>query len=325
MLQQTRVDTVIPYFVRFTERFPTVHDLASAPIEDVLAMWSGLGYYRRARSMSLAAREVVARFDGRFPKTREHLESLPGIGPYTAGAIASIAYGREEALVDGNVSRVLARVLDSDSPLGSKEATHRLWETARALVRGRDPGALNQSLMELGALVCTPRLPRCGVCPIHHLCRARAAGTEGSLPRKRAKRRVPTVELDAFVIERNGAVLLGRRPETGLFAGLYEPPMVDRGAEVNLIRTMRAPEAVAQARHVLTHRVLDVRVLTARAEVRARARIVAPYSGVAWIERDALRGRTVGLSSLARRVLESSGILSPREGASAPPIREEIG
>nr|MDQ3035848.1 A/G-specific adenine glycosylase [Myxococcota bacterium] len=182
MLQQTRVPTALRYYDRFLARFPDAHALAAASEDDVLSMWSGLGYYRRARLLHRGVREVVARYDGRVPEDAEARRALPGIGRYTAGAIGSIAFDREEALVDGNVARVLARLRGIDTPLGRADTESRLWSEAESLVRGPRPGALNQSLMELGATICTPSSPRCEHCPVAASCVARATDRTGELP-----------------------------------------------------------------------------------------------------------------------------------------------
>ena len=182
MLQQTQVVTVIPYFQRFTERFPTVEALAAAPLDDVLRLWEGLGYYARARNLHRAAQQVVAEFGGRLPDTVEGLSQLPGIGAYTAGAIASIAFGRDAPVVDGNVRRVLCRVYAIRSDLRQPQVGRRLWALAEMnLPRGK-AGRWNEALMELGATVCQPRSPRCNECPLAKGCRARALGLQEKLP-----------------------------------------------------------------------------------------------------------------------------------------------
>jgi A/G-specific adenine glycosylase len=312
MLQQTRVETVVPYFERFVTRYPRVADLAAAPLDDVLGMWSGLGYNRRARSMWSAAREVVARFGGELPSARAELESLPGIGPYTAGAIASIAHGREEALVDGNVSRVLARLFVIEDPLGAPAATRKLWAIAAELVRGPRPGDFNQALMELGATVCVPEQPRCHLCPIASACRARAAGVERELPKAAPKRSAPEVELTALVVARRRDVLLMKRPERGLYAGLWEPPMIATGdAARGRAALGLTSEGARRGRfeHVLTHRRLAV--VVELHETRSAARpTLEPYVRAGWTRLDELEGGgpPLGLSRLARRVLEAAGV-----------------
>lgn len=226
MLQQTRVDTVVPYYQRFLERFPRVESLAEAPLETVLSEWSGLGYYRRARMLHAAAKVVVERHGGRFPRTADVLRSLPGVGRYTAGAIASIAWGEKTPLVDGNVARVMARLyaLEEDPTRGAGHAN--VWSIAHSLVPDDAPGDFNQALMELGATVCTPRVPRCRDCPLFAVCRARQRGLENELPRIAAKERPVERSLAALVVRTSSGVLLARRHEGGLFGGLWEPPAV---------------------------------------------------------------------------------------------------
>ena len=182
MLQQTRVETAIPYYERFLERFPDVAALASADLDDVLGAWAGLGYYSRARNLHAAARLVAERHGGEVPDDVEQLRALPGVGRYTAGAIASIAFDRPEPVVDGNAARVLTRLHDIREDVRSARVARRLWEESAALVRGPQPGLLNQALMELGARVCTPRAPRCPTCPLLRHCAAYRAGDPESLP-----------------------------------------------------------------------------------------------------------------------------------------------
>ncbi len=237
MLQQTRVDTVVPYFHRFLARFPDVRALAAAELDDVLHLWSGLGYYRRARQLYATAREVTERYGGVFPDEAPALRGLPGIGAYTAGAIASIAYGRREPLVDGNVARVLARLEGIADPVKSPAVVRALWAAAARLLPDGRPGRFNEALMELGATVCTPRDPRCDACPVASFCVARGSGRERELPVTESKRRVPTIEAVAVVLaDAAGLVLFARRREGGLFGGLWEPPMVEGSASVEAAR-----------------------------------------------------------------------------------------
>jgi A/G-specific adenine glycosylase len=304
MLQQTRVETVTPYFERFMRRFPTMTALASADVDHVLELWSGLGYYRRARMLWLAAREVVARFGGELPADRSALESLPGIGPYSAGAIASIAYGKREALVDGNVARVLSRLHAIEHRVGSKESAKRCWALARELVDGDEPGDLNQALMELGATICTPKSPRCAACPVRESCVAAREGRTAKLPLPKLKRSAPTVELDAFVVRHSGEVLLAKRPIEGLFGGLWEAPTRERGPSGSAPNWLASLGGEAQPldgeiEHVLTHRVLRIRVFVLDSERRADV-VVPGYSETAWTKAD---GAGAALSTLARKVL----------------------
>ncbi|HSA24280.1 MAG TPA: A/G-specific adenine glycosylase, partial [Myxococcota bacterium] len=227
MAQQTRLETVQPYFERFLIRFPDLAALAAASLDDVLAMWSGLGYYRRARLLHRAARRVVEVHGGALPADPQALRALPGVGRYTAGAIASVAFGLPEPVLDGNVKRVLSRLLDLELAVDSAAGERRLWTEAETLVRASgDPSALNQGLMELGALICSPLSPACQECPLAPACLARRAGTQAKRP-VRAPRRAPRVQpMAALVVRRaDGAVLLRKNPPEGLFGGLWSVPL----------------------------------------------------------------------------------------------------
>ena len=219
MLQQTRVETVKPYYERWLERFPTLPTLAEAPLDDVLKAWEGLGYYSRARNLHRAVREVAERYGGQVPDDPEAFRALPGVGRYTAGAVLSIAFGRPEPLVDGNVRRVFARWRDEPEPRDAE-----LWALAEELVPGERPGDLNQALMELGATVCTPRAPRCPACPVRDFCAAYAAGTQDERPLPKKARALPHEHQAVAVIERDGRLLLARRPVDARLGGLWEFP-----------------------------------------------------------------------------------------------------
>ncbi len=232
MLQQTRVETVVPYWERFLARFPTVVELARASEDELLAAWSGLGYYRRARSLRRAAIVIVERFGGRFPRAPADALALPGVGPYTAGAVLSIAYDEPRALVDGNVLRVFARLFALTAPLGSRELSQRVWTLAEKLVPGKPeavaevhgPGAWNQALMELGATLCVPREPRCRACPVRELCAANLRGITAELPRPGRKPASVGVEIEIMVVARAGRFLVERRAPSGRMAGMWECP-----------------------------------------------------------------------------------------------------
>ncbi|OUM96336.1 MAG: A/G-specific adenine glycosylase [Paenibacillaceae bacterium ZCTH02-B3] len=231
MLQQTRVDTVIPYFNRFVERFPTVRDLAEAPEAEVLKLWEGLGYYSRARNLQAAARQVMERHGGRLPAEREALARLKGIGPYTVGAILSIAFNVPEPAVDGNVMRVLSRFFGLEDDVARPATRVRMEALARELIPEGHAGDFNQGLMELGALVCTPRAPQCAVCPVAAECEARRSGRQESLPVK-AKAKAPRPEYRLAVLVEGagplaGRVLVRQRPAEGLLARLWELPHVE--------------------------------------------------------------------------------------------------
>jgi A/G-specific adenine glycosylase len=271
MLQQTRVDTVLRYYDRFLERFPTTHALAEASEDAVMAAWSGLGYYRRARMLHAGVREVVARYGGRLPQEPDARRALPGVGRYTAGAIGSIAFGRSEPVVDGNVARVLCRLFGIDTPPAQSSTQKRLWQEAEHLVQGPRPGALNQALMELGATVCSKRSPACRQCPVRSHCAAYAQGRTDELPRakqKRAPRSVAVLGLLATRQRGDRLELWLDRGEGSLFSGLWNLPMAEgRGREAaqgllaqSGLRGRLATRAETQLEHVLTHMKLRVQL-----------------------------------------------------------------
>lgn len=224
MLQQTRVDTVIPYFQRWMARFPNVTALAEAPLDEVLRLWEGLGYYSRARNLHRAAQVVTAQYGGQLPAERAALEKLPGIGRYTAGAIASMAFGQDEAALDGNIRRVLARLFDVALPARSPAGEARLWELARQVLPPGEAGDFNQALMDLGSSICTPRSPACLVCPLTSLCRARQLGVQELRPVLEARSAVPHLTVTAAVLRRDSQVLIAQRPPQGLLGGMWEFP-----------------------------------------------------------------------------------------------------
>ena len=260
MLQQTRVDTVRPYFERWMQRFPTVAALAEAPLDDVLKAWEGLGYYSRARNFHRAAGLVHQQHGGRVPGDPDAFRALPGVGRYTAGAVMSIAFGREEPVVDGNVRRVFARLVDDPDP-----ADERLWSMASALVRGPRPGDVNQSVMELGATVCVPRNPRCGDCPVRESCGAFAAGTQNERPARKKAKPLPHEDTAVPVIERDGHVLLVRRPVAARLGGMWAFPAAiradgesvasaaERAGREGLGIAIRAGAPVCVVEHTFTH------------------------------------------------------------------------
>jgi A/G-specific adenine glycosylase len=300
MLQQTQVDRVIPFYLAFLERFPSVEALARAPLDDVLARWRGLGYYARARSLHAAAREVVAHHGGRLPETVEALRELPGFGRYTAGAVASIAFGVQAPVVDGNVARVLSRLREVEGTPGDRVREARLWALAEGLVPARRPGDFNQALMELGATVCLPSQPLCLVCPVAAQCQALAHGRVDELPppRKAAPRK--RLELAVAVAQRLGSLVLARRPEGGLFGGLWELPCVEVGpdAERALARLLGARATVgpelAVVERTLTHRDLVLRLHPTRLPATLPP-VPPPYTEWRWVKRAAVA--RLGMSS----------------------------
>jgi A/G-specific adenine glycosylase len=224
MLQQTRVETVIPYFQRWMERFPTIPALAAASQQDVLAAWEGLGYYSRARNLHRAAQILVAQHGGRLPEDTDSLRRLPGIGRYTAGAIASIAFGHDAPTLDGNIRRVLARIFNMELPARSPKGARRLWDLAAEHLPPGQASDYNQALMDLGATVCTPRQPDCPHCPVNDLCAAYALGLQEQRPVLEPKPSQPHYTVAAAVIQRDAQVLIAQRPANGLLGGMWEFP-----------------------------------------------------------------------------------------------------
>ena len=303
MLQQTRVETVKPYYERFLQRFPTVQALAEAPEDDVLALWSGLGYYRRARLLQAGARAVTAL--GAMPRARTELLDVPGIGPYTAGAVASIAFGEAVGLVDGNVARVLARLFGLEDDM-RKAGMRKAQALADEIVDREAPGAFNQALMELGATVCTPRRPACDACPVASACVAKRDGKVDLLPVLGPKKKPEPRTVQALVASHEGRILFGRRAADRLFGGLWEPPSLEGGASSR--RTLlaafdaRGARKVGTVTHVLSHRRLTVEVL--RAEATGSAVEAAPwgdYVELRFVSNEELA--RFGVSTLARKIL----------------------
>jgi A/G-specific adenine glycosylase len=263
MLQQTRVETVIPYFERFLETFPTVDDLGRARLEDVLRLWAGLGYYSRARSLLAAAQTVVKL--GAFPSTEEGLRRLPGFGPYTAAAVASIACGQDAFAADGNAGRVLCRLYGISADPRSLQGRRAVLEAGRNLLPSGQAGDFNQALMDLGAMICTPREPACSDCPLAEACVARSGGLVGILPTRAPRRPATVVHALAARIEVEGRLLLVRRPPRGLLGGLWDLPggprllgePVEDGLRRHLLEQVglvgRPLWRIGALRHLFTH------------------------------------------------------------------------
>jgi A/G-specific adenine glycosylase len=284
MLQQTTVAAVGPYFQGFLSRFPTVVALAKAPVEDVMQAWSGLGYYARARNLHKAAQKVASEFGGRFPDTAEGLQELPGIGPYTAGAIAAIAFDRVEAAVDGNAERVIARLFAITEPMPAAKKAIRAH--AVDLVPAARPGDFAQALMDLGSGICTPVTPKCMLCPLAAVCEARAKGIAETLPVKAIKAERPTRRGIAFwIIDDKGRVLLRRRPPSGLLGGMMEvPSSAWREGRLDRMAALKdAPLALdwktlpIGVRHIFTHFTLELSVVTAKASAKEARTLKAPF------------------------------------------------
>jgi len=312
MLQQTRVETVGPYYRRFMRLFPTVRRLADAPLERVLKAWEGLGYYSRARNLHAAARKVVADFAGRLPGDVERLRSLPGIGPYTAGAIASIAFGLDEPVLDGNVSRVLCRLVAMEDDPARPATRERLWGLARRFVPSGRAGLFNQAMMDLGATLCVPRRPRCADCPLRRHCRARERGLQDRLPVRRARPPVPHYDIAAGVVRHAGRILIARRREDAMLGGLWELPggKVEPGetpaqAAAREIREEVGVEAavgelVATINHAYAHFRITLHVFACRL-TRGRARPIG-CAAVRWVRPDELDSYAFPRAN--RRVIE---------------------
>ncbi|WP_299672183.1 A/G-specific adenine glycosylase [uncultured Roseobacter sp.] len=274
MLQQTTVAAVKDYFHRFTARWPTVRDLAAAEDADVMGEWAGLGYYARARNLLKCARAVVADHGGQFPADHAALLKLPGIGPYTAAAIASIAFDMRHTVLDGNVERVMARLHDIHTPLPA--AKPDLMQRAEALTPRSRPGDYAQAVMDLGATICTPKSPACGLCPWRAPCQARALGTAPDLPRKTPKKSKPTRHGITFIACRaDGAWLLETRPETGLLGGMLGWPGTDWVDTTTALPDVTPPaeanwEALSgEVRHTFTHFHLRLEIRVARLDADA--------------------------------------------------------
>jgi A/G-specific adenine glycosylase len=277
MLQQTTVKAVLPYYDAFLARLPTLEHLATATEDEVLALWSGLGYYHRARSLHGAARHIVERHGGAFPRTLEAALAVPGVGLYTASAVLSIAYGIPLPVVDGNVRRVFARLFALRGPRWKKDGP--FYERAEELLDRARPGDWNQALMELGATVCAPRRPACPACPLRSRCQAFAEGSVEDLPEGKARRAPVAVTVAAALIERNGKVLLVRRPEGKLLGRFWEVPQTSLEAHglADLSRELKqryglvvAPGALrVRARHAITFRRIAVEGYAARLSGRA--------------------------------------------------------
>lgn len=317
MLQQTQVTTVLPYYEKFLVRFPRIGDLASASIEEVLAMWSGLGYYRRARQLHAAARQVMAE-GGELPRTAEALCRLPGIGPYTSAAIASIAFGERVAVLDGNVERVLCRYLARAGDPKKAALRRELLAVATELLDPRRPGDGNQALMELGATVCRPQRADCSRCPLGQACQARARGEIEIYPTPKVRRQPEKVELAVVVAESEGRVLLFRRPEDSeLLAGMWELPTVDLlprrsqieaslGARYGCGWRLRG-RAKVPIRHGITHRSIKVWVYGG---LVVGGESIAEGVEAAWV--DPADRQEYAVSSMVDKVL-SRWLESPRQ------------
>ena len=307
ILQQTRVAQGTGYYLRFTERFPDVGALAAASEDEVLKLWQGLGYYSRARNLHAAAREIVGRFGGEFPSAPDAIRSLPGVGDYTAAAVASTAFGAPTAVLDGNVFRVLARLFDLDAPIDTGAGRRLFAELAQSLLDAERPGEFNQAMMDFGALQCTPVQPRCGECPLAGRCRALAAGTVAERPVKRGRTKVRDRWFHYLHVTCDGRTLLRRREERDIWQGLYEFPLLETEGPADFAALAASPAfrdllgdgewqlvaTVPMPRHQLSHQTVHATVyrirtplLTASAEALAvDASAVGDYAVPRLLER----------------------------------------
>ena len=304
MLQQTRAETVVSYYDRFLSRFPTVQALAEAPQEELLKMWEGLGYYSRARSLQKAAQMIVAEFGGQLPADVLKLRSLPGVGDYTAGAIASIAFGIPAAAVDGNVERVICRYYAIEDTVGTPAVRRMITEKTQALVPADRPGAFANAMMEMGATMCTPKNPKCLLCPVRESCAGFAKGIAEQLPQKAKKKKQRVEERAVLLVLCEGRVLIVRREEK-LLGGLYVFPDVLDGKEpAELCRQMDAlglctayDGLLGHAKHVFTHIIweMDIHLLVAQS--------CADIPGGRWVTREELEALPLPTAVKAARAL----------------------
>lgn len=307
MLQQTQIETVKPYYARFLAVYPTVQDLAAASLDDVLKLWEGLGYYSRARSLHKAAQIVAYQLDGQFPTSAADLQALPGIGRYTAGAIASIVYDEAAPVLDGNVIRVFSRLYDIPDDVTASAANKRLWDTADTLVPQDRPGDYNQALMELGQTHCRRKSPDCAACPVSDFCAAYANGTQHERPVK--KRRPPTPHYDVaagMVWDDAGRVLIAQRPADGLLGGLWEfpggkqepdetlPMCLQRELREELGIEVEVGELFVVVKHAFTHFKITLHAFTCKLATDSPPPQTIEAQAIAWVTPSALSRYSFG-------------------------------
>ncbi len=325
MLQQTRVDTVIPYYQRFLARFPDLAGLAAAPVEEVMALWSGLGYYARARNLHRAAQVVMTEHGGAFPRNAATIATLPGVGRSTAAAIAAFAYGERGAILDGNVKRVLCRIFGIEGFPGDKAVEGRLWALAESLLPEHEPGRYIQAQMDLGAMLCTRARPACARCPFHGDCIARRSGRIAELPAARPKKAVPRRSARFAVLIRGREVLLERRPPAGIWGGLLALPEIPADAadpaawvrgRTGLACVEGAP--LAPLTHTFTHFTLDIQPVLLRASSPAAA-AAADDGALHWQAFAALE--QAALPAAVRKILDAVAGIEPfcTSGAGSSP------
>ncbi|PKR76960.1 A/G-specific adenine glycosylase [Halalkalibacillus sediminis] len=272
MLQQTRVDTVIPYFNQFMARYPTVQDLSEAAEQDVLKSWEGLGYYSRARNLHTAVKEVVANYDGKIPSEKKELKKLKGVGPYTQGAILSIAFDQPEPAVDGNVMRVMSRVLHIDADIAKAKTKSLFEDVVSEVISTEDPSSFNQGLMELGALICNPTNPKCEECPVQKHCMAYELGIQTELPVKTKNKKQKKANYTAIVVKNEAdEFFIQQRASQGLLAGMWEFPLADLSevSEDGMLRWFEKEYGIEidairhgeKVKHIFSHLIWEVDVM----------------------------------------------------------------
>jgi A/G-specific adenine glycosylase len=310
MLQQTQVSRVLLYFEKFVARFPSVEALAACELSEVLNYWQGLGYYSRARNLHAAAKEITQRFQGRLPADLKALRSLPGFGRYTAGAVASIAFDIPAPIVDGNVARVLCRLFEIDLAPEDKSREKELWHLAGELVHGKSPGDFNQSMMELGATVCTPSKPLCERCPVAVFCRSKKSRRVHEIPPAMQRAQIKQVDLQLAYVKRKECILMARRKESGLFSGLWEMPTVEAASaavaqplwDAAFAGRLNIGRRVGSVIRTLTHRELRMVVYEATLQGALPVRLTDGYVQMKFVSIEELPA--LAMSAAHQAVLE---------------------
>jgi A/G-specific adenine glycosylase len=298
MLQQTQVVTAIPYFERFMERFPTPALLATATLPEVLVLWAGLGYYSRARNLHRGARYLMEKHEGVFPSERKAALEIPGVGPYTAGAVLSIAYDLPEAIVDGNVQRVFSRFFALNEPIESKQAQDFFWSKAALWVSAASsPRDFNQGLMELGATVCTKAQPNCGACPLGAFCEAKRTGEQARFPLRKTRRKADHLFWAPLVYQRKGKIFLRQNGAGVWWSGLWDFPRIEGKSAAGLLKGLKGAEsfeALDTQKHTVTHHRIHAFPYVVRSKSKEKGEWVTP-----------IEARKLPLSALAKKILLS--------------------
>lgn len=320
MLQQTQVQTVIPYYERFLARFPSVEALASADLAEVLALWQGLGYYARARNLHQAAQIIASQYGGNLPRERDTLLALPGIGEYTADALLSIAFDQDLIAIDGNVKRVLARLLNYVERVDTIRGKRALRNYGQALLPPGQARLFNQALMDLGAMVCTPEAPLCAVCPLRAFCKAYAKGTVLQIPKRKARVPVPQVEMVAALICRGDRWLMVRRKPTGLLGGLWELPALQGESPEAVLEALQQALSLKveigryllRVIHPYSHFRLGMQVYACDAQGEPALPADSPWDAIAWVAGEDLE--RYGVTGVSVKALRGLGLLQGAPG-----------